>query len=63
MFGNPSNEFSWGAVRMAKKLAKQSQEEVAHSPDRPHGRQPVVIIHGIRDQQPMNTLRDFIKGL
>jgi hypothetical protein len=25
--------------------------------------EPLVIMHRIRDQQPMNTLRDFIKGL
>ncbi|HNP83866.1 MAG TPA: hypothetical protein PKN47_20570 [Nitrospira sp.] len=37
--------------------------EVAQSPDRPQGRVAVVLIHGIGDQHPMNTLRDFINGL
>ncbi len=38
-------------------------EEVGQYPDRPHGRVALVLIHGIGDQQPMNTLRDFINGL
>lgn len=38
-------------------------KEVGQSPDRPHGRQAVILIHGIGEQQPMNTLRDFINGL
>ncbi len=38
-------------------------EEVSQSPDLPHGRVAVVLIHGIGDQHPMNTLRDFINGL
>jgi hypothetical protein len=38
-------------------------EEVGQSPDRPRARQAVVIIHGIGEPQPMNTLRDFIDGL
>ncbi len=37
-------------------------EEVGQSPDRPRARQAVVIIHGIGEQQPMNTLRSFISG-
>jgi hypothetical protein len=37
--------------------------EVGQSPDRPTGRQAVVLIHGIGDQQPMTTLRDFIGGI
>ncbi|CUS34037.1 hypothetical protein [Candidatus Nitrospira nitrificans] len=38
-------------------------EEVGQSPDFPRGRVAVVLIHGIGDQQPMNTLRELIKGL
>lgn len=37
--------------------------EVGQSLDRPQGRVAVVLIHGIGDQHPMNTLRDFINGL
>jgi hypothetical protein len=38
-------------------------EEGGKSPGRLHGRVAVVLIHGIGDQQPMNTLRDFIAGV
>jgi hypothetical protein len=38
-------------------------EEVGQSPDRPRGRQAVLVIHGIGDQKPMDTLRDFVNGL
>lgn len=37
--------------------------EVGQSLNRPQGRVAVVLIHGIGDQHPMNTLRDFINGL
>lgn len=47
-------------MQVGKRITAQ---EVGQSPDRPQGRQAVVIIHGIGEQQPMNTLRDFINGL
>ena len=40
-----------------------TEAELGHSPGRDSDRLAVLLIHGIGDQQPMNTLRDFLKGL
>jgi hypothetical protein len=40
-----------------------TEDELGRSRGRDVTRQAVLLIHGIGDQQPMNTLRDFLKGL
>jgi hypothetical protein len=40
-----------------------TEEELGQSAGRESDRQAVLLIHGIGEQQPMTTLRDFLKGL